>query len=288
MLCSITLFKFTGVILLYRGFYTAASGMISQQRHTEMISNNIANANTPGYKAEQTALRSFPELLIQQMGSKNIPTQHGFKQPVNRLVGGLHTGVYAQELVPNFTQGPIRETGIETDFAIVDGDMPDETGSIFFTVQNEAGAVRYTRNGHFTIDGEGYVTTNEGFYVLDAAGNRIHTDGQNFTVTADGTIQMENANTPLGLVYIANTNDLVKEVNDLYNPEPGNTIAVAPATAGATYTVQQRFLESSNVNPLQSMTDMIQAYRNFEMNQRVLKAYDESMGKAVNDIARLG
>lgn len=262
--------------------------MISQQRHTEMISNNIANANTPGYKAEQTALRSFPELLIQQMGSKNIPTQHSMKKSVNRSIGSLHTGVYAQELVPNFAQGPIRETGMETDLAIVDVDMPDKTGSIFFTVQNEAGAVRYTRNGHFTIDGEGFLTTNEGFYVLDRAGNRIRTEGQNFTVTAEGTIQMENANSPLRLAYIANTNDLVKEGNDLYNPEPGNIVYVAPADVGATYTIQQRFLESSNVNPLQSMTDMIQAYRNFEMNQRVLKAYDESMGKAVNDIARLG
>src|SRR5690625_3809696 len=98
--------------------------MISQQRQQEMISNNLTNANTPGYKADQATLRSFPELLIRQMGTKTIPTTNGLKLPVNRAIGGLHTGVYAQESIPNFEQGSIRETGIETDVALVDGDKP--------------------------------------------------------------------------------------------------------------------------------------------------------------------
>src|SRR5690625_4001768 len=122
--------------------------MIAQQRQQEMVSNNITNANTPGYKADQATLRSFPELLIRQMGSRNIPTTNGLKLPVNRPIGSLHTGVYAQESIPNFSQGDVRETGMFTDLALVDGQNPDETGSVFFTVQNADGDIRYTRNGN--------------------------------------------------------------------------------------------------------------------------------------------
>src|SRR5699024_5603858 len=120
--------------------------MIAQQRHQETISNNIANVNTPGCKADQASLRAFPELLIQQIAKKNVPTTRGLNLPVNQPIGGLNTGVYVQETVPDFTQGPVRETGLLTDVAIVNGALPDETGGLFFTVQNEAGDIRYTRN----------------------------------------------------------------------------------------------------------------------------------------------
>ena len=160
--------------------------MIAQQRQQEMISNNLANVNTPGYKSDEATLRSFPELLIRQMGSKTIPTTNRLKLPVNREIGSLHTGVYAQESIPNFTQGPIRETGMQTDVALENGDIPDETGGLFFTIQNNDGEIRYTRNGNFTADADGFLTTNAGNYVLDQVGNPIQTNGLEFSVLADG------------------------------------------------------------------------------------------------------
>lgn len=267
---------------MLRGFYTAASGMITQQRQQEALANNMANANTPGYKADQATMRSFPELLIQQMGTKNVPTKNGFKLPVNNPIGSLHTGVYVHEIVPNFVQGDLRETGITTDVALVTGQVPDETGNIFFTVQNEAGDVRLTRNGNFTVDGNGMLVTTQGYYVLDDNGNPIETNGMEFTITNDGAIQLDGQVSQLGLTYIENVHDLAKEGNDLY---AGEGVAVP---VGATYQVQQGFLERSNVDSLRTMTDMMEAYRMFELNQRVLKAYDENMDKAVNDIGRIG
>src|SRR5699024_3120203 len=89
--------------------------MIAQQRHQESVSNNIANANTPGYKADQATLRSFPEMLIQQMGSKHVPTRKGLNLPTSRFIGGLNTGVYAQEFVSDFSQGSIWETDMSID-----------------------------------------------------------------------------------------------------------------------------------------------------------------------------
>lgn len=273
---------------MLRGFYTAASGMITQQRRQEMITNNVANVNTPGYKADQIAMRSFPEMLIQAMNSKKLPTVYGLSHKTSYPVGMLNTGVYTQEIIPNFEQGSLRETGMYTDMAIANVSLPDETGGLFFTVQNENGDIRYTRNGNFTIDGQGYLTTSEGYYVLDANNNRIFTDTYEFVVTTEGDIQLAGQTIPLGIAYIADTNQLTKEGNGLFNPEQGNAIAVQANASGAVYSIRQNFLEGSNVDIGQAMTDMIQAYRNFEMNQRVLRAYDESMGKAVNDIARLG
>lgn len=274
-----------GGIILLRGFYTAASGMIAQQRNTETISNNISNANTPGYKADQATLRSFPELLIQQMGKVNVPTTNGLNLQQRQPLGGLVTGVYAQESISNFSQGPIRETGLLTDLALVDGALPEETGGLFFTVEDDNGEERYTRNGHFTVDGEGFLTTGFGNYVLDDNKNRIQTGGMNFQVTDDGDVQIGPVNTPLHIAYVEDTNDLIKDDNDMYMLEAGQ--AANAANTGAAYEIHQGVLEGSNVDAMQAMTDMMTSYRSFEQNQRVLKAYDESMGKAVSEIARL-
>lgn len=256
--------------------------MITQQRQQEALSNNIANANTPGYKADEAVIRSFPELLMQQMGNKKIPTTRGLNIPANNQLGPLSTGVYVHETIPDFTQGPIKETGIPTDFALLSSDLPDENGTLFFTVQNEAGNVRYTRNGNFTVDGQGMLVTTEGFLVLDQAGNPIETDNVEFTVTEDGLLQMDGRATQLGISYVADAHELVKEGNGLFSGE------AADVQAGTTYSIEQGFLERSNVDSLRTMTEMMESYRMFETNQRVLRAYDESMGKAVNEIGRIG
>ncbi|GEN32045.1 flagellar basal-body rod protein FlgG [Cerasibacillus quisquiliarum] len=267
---------------MLRGFYTVASGMIAQQRYQEALSNNIANANTPGYKADRATFRAFPEMLMHEINAKQLPVKHGMKVPTNRPIGSLNTGVYIQEYVPYFNQGDIRETGIDTDLALIQENVPDENGSFFFAVQNEAGDIRLTRNGNFTVDGEGYLVTTKGYYVLDNNQNRIFTDGLDFTVTPDGQIETDTQVSQLDIRYVADAHILEKEGNDLY---VGPTDAIP---AHAAYHIQQGFLEESNVNALQTMTQMIEAYRMFETNQRVLKAYDESMGKAVNDIGRIG
>lgn len=269
---------------MLRGLYTAASGMITQQRQQESLSNNIANANTPGYKADQTTIRAFPELLLQQTGSSSqIPTsQGGMNFPISQTIGPINTGVYVQETVPNFAQGNVQETGLSTDVAIIQGQVPDENGFLFFSVQNENGEERLTRNGNFTVDGEGFLVTNQGNYVLDEAGNPIQTNGLDYVVTPEGFVQTADGTFPLGIRYVEDSNQLVKEGNDLF---AGESIDVP---AAATFSLQQGALEQSNVNTMQTMTDMMNAYRLFETNQRVLRAYDESLGKTVNEIGRLG
>lgn len=266
---------------MLRGFYTAASGMISQQRQQEALSNNIANVNTPGYKADQAAMQSFPEILLSEMGSK----QGGLgsnRLPYKRHVGPLSTGVYVQEMIPQFSQGSLRETGLDTDIALVHYELPDENGSVFFTVQGIDGETQLTRNGNFTVDQEGYLVTNEGLYVLDQGGNPIQTGGQEFHMSPEGIVSTVAGQTILGTTYIENAHQLEKLDNGLFTGVEG----VIPPNGS--FTVQQGFLEESNVDLMQVMTQMMESFRMFETNQRVLKAYDQSMEKTVNDIGRIG
>ena len=273
---------------MLRGFYAAASGMKTQQRRQETLANNLANAQTPGFKQDQAAIRAFPELLINRVGKETIPTTRPFSVQERQPIGALNTGVYVQETIPDHQQGGLRETGMATDLALVNVTLPDETGGLFFTVENQAGDLRYTRNGNFTVDGEGYLTTNQGYYVLDQAGEPVFTDGQTFTVTNAGILEVADAQIPLNIAYTENVNALIKDDEDLFMFTEAAGVAVdARTTPDLSFSIEQRFLESSNVDMVQTMTDMMQAYRLFETNQQVLRAYDQSMDLAVNQIARL-
>ncbi|MEC3884178.1 flagellar hook-basal body protein [Halobacillus sp. HZG1] len=273
---------------MLRGFYTAAAGMMANQRMQETLSNNMANAYTPGYKADQGTMRAFPELLIERMGSKTIPTKNGFKIPDGRHVGSLNTGVYMQEAIPSFAQGDLKETGVGTDLALIQNEVPEESGSLFFRVQNEDGEERYTRNGNFTVDGKGFLTTNLGYYVLDENGEPINTGGMEFDVSQNGELTVNGQALTLGVSYTPDASQMVKEGNDLYRLSEEGTILLNPgAEEGVGFSIRQHHLEQSNVDPNRTMTEMMNTYRSFEMNQRVLKAYDQSMQKAVTEIGRI-
>ncbi|MFC4321944.1 flagellar hook-basal body protein [Litchfieldia salsa] len=270
---------------MLRGFYTAASGMFAQQRRTEMLTNNIANANTPGFKADQSSLKAFPEMLLQRMESNSAVPSKKFTTSTN--IGSLTTGVYMQEATPQFSQGDIRETGRNADLALVNGNVP-EGGSLFFTVENANGDVRYTRNGNFTLDGAGYLTTNEGYYVLNENGNRIQLENEQFSVASNGAI-LENGFevNNIGITFSQNSNNLVKEGNGLFAATEDGEMVNANNNPDTTYAIRQGYIERSNVDVAASMTDMMTAYRAFEANQKILQAYDRSMEKAVNEIGRL-
>ncbi len=111
---------------MLKGLYTATSAMIAQERRTEMLSNNIANANTPGYKADEGAMRAFPEMLLSRMESGRFQTSSGkgFSIPQQTAIGGINTGTYMQELIPQFTQGTLKTTDQTTDIALVENNVP--------------------------------------------------------------------------------------------------------------------------------------------------------------------
>ncbi|MGM7703036.1 flagellar hook-basal body protein [Pseudalkalibacillus sp. Hm43] len=273
---------------MFRGFYTAASGMISQQRRQDMLTNNLANANTPGYKADQASLRAFPQMLLSRLGETNIA---GNSVPTKKQVGTLATAVYMQEMTPKFRQGDIQETGNRLDVALLQGAVPtdEETGaqgSLFFTVRNEAGELRMTRNGNFSLDANGNLVTSNGDFVLDTNGNPIQVDSTDFTMDTNGFIPQANAQVNVALVE--NPNLLEKEGNGLFRLENEEALVAANGNPEVSYQLKQGFVERSNVDVEQTMVEMLNAYRTFEANQKVLQAYDRTMEKSSNEIGRLG
>lgn len=139
-----------------RGLYIAASGMLAEQIRQDQIANDLANASTPGYKADRTAQRSFNDLLLANSAT-------------GQTVGPQSTAVQVDRIVTDFTARPLRETGEPLDFAI--------SGDGFFAVQTGQG-VRYTRNGQFALDSQSRLVTASGAPVLDGAGRPIvATDG---------------------------------------------------------------------------------------------------------------
>ncbi|MFC0187024.1 flagellar hook-basal body protein [Fictibacillus aquaticus] len=271
---------------MIRGFYNAAAGMLAQQRKQELLSNNIANANTPGFKADSASLRAFPNMLLQQMNNTTFGSGRA-----GQTVGTLSTGVYLQETIPDFRQGDIRETGIKTDFALLQGTVPvnEETGkagALFFVV-NVNGEDRLTRNGHFTVDADGRLTTADGHTVLNTEGDPITVSGQNFSVTRDGRV-LDNGRDAgqINVAFVENPDRLAKEGNGLFRAEGPITSAIG--NGNISYGMQQGFLERSTVDVEQNMADMMNAYRSFEANQRVLQSYDRSLEKTVNEVGRIG
>ena len=225
---------------MFKGFYTAASGMIAQQRRTEILTNNMSNlVNTPGYKADQTSMRAFPEMLLKRIDETSIPVENKFNLPFEPVVGTLNTGVYLQEVIPNFRQGDGRETGLSADLAL-------QGESVLFTVLNTVNETRYTRNGNFTLDPEGYLTTASGLSVQDTEGEHIQLTTDQFKVDGEGRITENGAFIgQIGVAYAEDPNALHKKEGDGLYRIDGPALPTAFGMDGAIFSVHQSFLEGS-------------------------------------------
>lgn len=268
------------------GLYTAASGMIAEQRREQILSNNLNNMDTPGYKQDTSKLRSFPEMLMQRIGG-DAPTAS---------VGDLPTGVYDEETVPDFSQGTLTQTDKKTDVAISTQQLPvnpttgAQEGALLFRVQTPAGATRYTRDGHFTLNAAGQLTDDAGDKVLDSAGQPLQVGSEDISIADDGTISSMATGARLGQIgisYAANTNQLVQEGGGLYRLQGGGTLPSAIGQNAVAYQLKQGSLEGSNVSPDETVTDMMEAYRSFEANQKVLQILNNTLDKAVNQVGRI-
>ncbi len=153
-----------------RGLYIAASGMLTEQLRQEQIANDLANASTPGYKADRTAQQSFGQLLLANSAT-------------GALVGEGGIGVRVSDIVTDFTPQPARDTGEPLDFAIV--------GEGFFTVQTNRG-IRYTRNGQFTVAPQGTLATAQGNQVLGRNGQPIQVAGGRVDPAQIGIAMLRN------------------------------------------------------------------------------------------------
>lgn len=252
---------------MVRGLYTAATGMTVQRDKMDVLTNNLVNAETTGYKKDTLLTSTFVNVMLERINDPSVSILGG------NDVGAYSFGTHVDELVTDFTQGSLEQTDRATDLAIV--------GEGFFVIETESGE-RYTRSGNFTVDSEGYLVTTDGNYVLGKKG-RVHVGLSDFAVGADGTVSGESvALNKLRLVTIDDQTALRKEGNNLYSIY-GDAEAIPTMEA----TVVQGAQESSNVDITDEMVDMLTVYRKYEANQKVVSMTNESLGLAVN-LGKLG
>ncbi|MTK11265.1 MAG: flagellar basal body rod protein FlgG [Clostridiaceae bacterium] len=255
---------------MIRGLYTAVSGMITQEAKQDVITSNLGNSTTVGFKQDNLAIRRFDDVLLENydkvVGGKNVRNE----------IGTLSLGSKVDSVNTDFTQGMIQDTGKPTDFAI--------DGKGFFTVQRNDGINNgqyYTRDGHFHVNMKGILVNDSGDAVIgrNLATNQLEPinvgDGK-LTSDVYGNISI-NDNKAYKL-YTVDFNDYnsIKKIGD--NLYQGNNAAENNAV------VKQNSLEKSNVNVINEMTNMITTMRSFETNQKIVQSMDETLGKAVNEV----
>ena len=247
---------------MLKGLYTASSSMLANQRKLNVISNNLANANTAGYKKDHAIQESFPEMMISL-----IEQGKEIKQ-----LGSLGTGVRLQETALDLKQGPLNNTNNQLDFAI--------EGNGFFVISTPAG-LRYTRNGNFTLNQAGQIVTKQGYLVMGQQGPMQTITGREIKVDESGQLYLGGINGDRFLIVdFPDGNQLRKIRDNLYqSSEEGEGL-----TTG--YQLKQGYLENSNVNIIEEMVKMIETSRNFDSNQKVITAYDSSLDKVVNSVGK--
>ena len=246
---------------MIQGITLATQGMTTQMQRQDQIANNLANINTTGFKQSGLFIKSYEKYL----------SNDEFKPNVNRELK-------ADEVYVDFREGPMKKTGNKLDMMI--------KGSGFFTVMTPNG-VRYTRNGNFSLNADGFLITSDGNKVMGRNGFiRFRLDrNEPIRVNISGEIIQGNEQREiLQIVDFKKPYRLLRDGNSFFKPQlPDNPIVKSPG-----FVVKQGYLEGSNAGPIENMVKMISSFRNFEADQRALQAQDQTLDKAVNSVGRIG
>ncbi|UCD35212.1 MAG: flagellar hook basal-body protein [Nitrospiraceae bacterium] len=235
---------------MYKGIYIALSGAVMKKRNIDILAQNIANANTSGYKKERV---SFRDHLIPADNTQ-----------INGGDGRVMAKLNAVDI--DFTAGSLKPTGNTLDLAI-DGDG-------FFSLEDG----KVTRSGSFTIDGEGYLTTKSGEKVL-GDGGPIALLGGSIEVTSEGEFIVDDI--PVGKLRIVDFTD-----RSVLRKLDGSMFAADEEGEIVDARVSQGYLEDSNVNALRDMIQMIESHREYESYQKIIIAFDEASSKTINEMGR--
>lgn len=265
---------------MVKGLYTAYTGMINQQNRLDVLTNNLANSATNGFKKEGSTSQSFDETLaikIKDTSNYNLP----------QGLGDISLGVKIGECYTDYSQGSFRVTDNVYDLAL-DGD-----GFFAVSFTNKAGetSVKYTRDGAFTVDRNGYLRTKDGDFVLNQAAAQAGNPGQAGYIQIDPNVELKvdelgnlyQNNTlvgQIGVVDFADYNYLAKYGENMYDLVDGGQVQASDAQ------VVQGTLEMSNVNVVSEMVEMISISRAYESNQKIIQTIDDTLEKAVNNIGK--
>ena len=250
--------------------WTSATGMNSQQTNIDVISNNLSNVNTSGFKKSNI---NFADLIYTNMKEAGTPNAQGAQIPTGIEVGHGSKVNSTQKI---FTQGNIKNTDAPLDM-VIEGDG-------FFRVQLPDGNFAYTRDGSFKRDSNGNVVTSDGYQLNP--GFQIPQEATDISITSDGTVNatVDGENQQLGQIQLyrfSNPSGLSSEGRNLYSQTvaSGEAMQGTPGQGGFG-TVTQGFLEMSNVKVVEEMVNMIAAQRAYETNSKAIQASDEMLQTA--------
>ena len=261
---------------MIKGLYTAHTGMVNEMKRLDVLTNNLANADTTAYKKEGTTSRTFAD----ELAIKIKDTSHyGLPQKLGEISLVTHLG----QVYTDYSTGSFEVTDNETDFAL----EGDGFFAVAFTDKAGNTSVKLTRDGNFVVDNDGYLRTKDGDYVLNATGAlNMDSNPANyvrvtpivpFKVDQQGYIyQNEQLVGTIGVVDVENYDYLEKYGENMYNLVEGGVITASEAN------VQQGMLESSNVNVVDEMVNMIAIQRAYDAGQKVIRSVDETLATTVN------
>ena len=276
---------------MLRGLYTAWTGMVNEQNRMDILTNNLANVSTVGYKKEGSTSQAFDDVLTVKIKDASVGLSN-----VQRT-GIRNPGVKIGENYVDFSGGSFRETGNIYDLAL-DGDG-------FFAIEfayknsqgnnanstannnnaNQQSTTMYTRAGQFTLTRDGYLVNQDGDYVLDVQNRRIQLNTLvDSSIDKDGTISQNGV--AVAQIQVADFEDydyLEKYGETYFRPLEGARLR----TDGVTATVNSGYLEMANVQAVSEMVNLIAITRAYEANQKIIQTYDDSLEIAVTQLGRL-
>lgn len=256
---------------MLRSMYASVSSMLTLQARQSAITNNLANINTTGYKAQSVVAKSFDEMVLHNRDDY----EDGISN--EKKLGSLSFGVKIDETATDYNQGTLVSTDNNTDFAIV--------GKGFFQVSDDANNTYYTRDGSFKVNPQGYLVTNSGQYVMGTnsqtgATERIYVGQDLMTISPDNSIIINGENKyKFNVMDFDNYDNLTQYGNNLYK---GNN-----AVPSNNYSIKQKCLEGSNVDSINEMAMMMQTVKEFEANQKVIQTIDSTLSQIASEVGKV-
>lgn len=253
-----------------KGIYVATSGSLAQERAMDIISNNLANMNTHGYKADRLLFKTYLQKADAAGAVPPTPDQIKAGTAINKTDDIAY--MIGSQSYTDYEQGSLQKTGNSFDLAL--------DGNGFMAVQTPMGE-RFTRGGAFKIDSEGDLVTADGYKVSEQKGGVIHVGNEQFAVQEDGRVTTsDGAAGYLKVVDFADRAQLKKAGQNLFVAAEG----MKPEPPAAN--VKQGYLESSNINPVVEMTRMITALRTYEAFQKTIHSNDDMTSRLIADVGR--
>lgn len=266
---------------MVKGLYTAHTGMVNEMKRLDIMTNNLANANTTAYKKEGTTSRTFADEMAVRIRDSG---DYGITREIGEITYGVHLG----QVYTDYSTGSFEVTDVETDLAL------DGNGFFAISFTNKQGetSVKYTRDGSFTVNTEGYLVTKDGDYVLNATGalNGDPSEANYVQVDPNATLMIDKLGYiyqndvlvgTIGVVDVDNYDYLEKYGENMYNLLDGGNVTASTAA------IEQGVLETSNVNVVNEMVNMITIQRAYEAGQRVITSIDGTLQIAANQIGKV-